>query len=161
MSTHHHSKWVSWLYAWQGMSCWLSFAGLTCHPFCSTVRECTGFILLFWQVPPMLDRMWVPLTHMLLWTPQFALKQKQMPWPFSKRPLPSPLLHLQPFTFIQVVDIATIHCVTTTTMFSSSSALTSSITTSTSICSAYTSVKKNLSYFHLFLSYPQNKRNKM
>jgi len=24
-----------------------------------------------------------------------------------------------------------------------------------------TSVKKNLSYFHLFLSYPQNKRNKM
>jgi len=23
------------------------------------------------------------------------------------------------------------------------------------------SVKKNLSYFHLFLSYPQNKRNKM
>src|SRR6266850_1548973 len=27
--------------------------------------------------------------------------------------------------------------------------------------SGTSSVKKNLSYFHLFLSYPQNKRNKM
>jgi len=32
---------------------------------------------------------------------------------------------------------------------------------STSQVGSHASVKKSLSYFHLFLSYPQNKRNKM